>query len=112
QLRHERDRHTRQRRPPRNTPYGGNIVDWSPYGDVYRLSALVVYRSSDFCFYWSSTLCHTSILLFLTHGTPAKEVHNSQQDERTEQGDEERWQAQVVLVCGGQTQKRESVCTP
>src|SRR5437899_2078336 len=33
-----------------------------------------------------------------THGAPAKEVHNSQQDDRTEQGDEERWQAKVVLV--------------
>ena len=33
-----------------------------------------------------------------THGAPAKEVHNGQEDDRTEQGDEERWQAQMVLV--------------
>ena len=35
-----------------------------------------------------------------THGTPAKEVHNGQEDDRTEQGDAKRWQAQMVLVDG------------
>ena len=35
-----------------------------------------------------------------THGAPAKEVHNGQEDDRTEQGDEERWQAQMALVDG------------
>jgi len=40
-----------------------------------------------------------------THGAPAKEVHNGQEDDRTEQGDEERWQAQMVLVDGANAEQ-------
>src|SRR4029450_3127708 len=48
---------------PRNGAYGGDVVYGWPYGDVYRLSDLVVYWSSYFCFYRSSYFRHTSILL-------------------------------------------------
>jgi len=46
-----------------------------------------------------------SILAFLSsfssmHSAPAPEVHDSQQNDRTEQGDQERWQTDVVLVDG------------
>ena len=47
--------------------------------------------------------CTSTLLLSSStsaHGAPAKEVHDGQQDNRTEQGDQERGQAQAVLVDG------------